>query len=408
MSDIAIKVNNVSKSFKIHHQQYEGFRDYFFHMFEKREQPTKFQALEEISFDVKKGEFVGIIGRNGSGKSTLLKIISGIFQPDTGEIVVNGRMTPFLELGVGFNPNLSARENVFLNGVILGLTKKQLEEKYDEIIDFAEVREFQDMPLKTFSSGMQVRLAFSIAIQTDADIYILDEILAVGDANFQAKSLTEFRKFKEKKKTVILVSHDIGSIQQYCNRVVYLKDHKVEAFGITSEVIGKYIYSDRDKTPKEDVNQKKERKDENENNYAKVEKVEFFDKNNTTNEIFISGDPLKIKITYRVKQVLKKPVFGIAMYRDDNYHLFGDNSFISETYDKETIEPGIYTVEIYIPKLPIIRGNVLMSVAITDNTYQTTYIWEDKKYGFNVVSSRPQQGLVLMEPKWKVIKYSTK
>jgi ABC-2 type transport system ATP-binding protein len=241
MSDIALKVNNVSKSFKIYHQQYSGFRDYFWNLFKPKQKPTLFHALQDISFEVKKGEFYGIIGRNGSGKSTLLKIIAGIYQPDTGSVDVSGRLIPFLELGVGFNPQLTARENVFLNGIILGMTRREVEDKYDEIIDFAEVREFQDMPLKTFSSGMQVRLAFAIAIQAKGDIYLLDEVFAVGDAGFQQKSLKVIEDMMQQGKTIIFVTHDMSSIRKYASNVLFIKDHKVEHIGM--EGVDMYLES---------------------------------------------------------------------------------------------------------------------------------------------------------------------
>jgi len=397
MSELAIKVNNVSKSFKINHERHDNFRAYFWNVFKKKTKTTRFKALENISFEVKKGEFFGIIGRNGSGKSTLLKIISGIYQPNSGSVQVDGRITPFLELGVGFNPNLTARENVYLNGIILGLTHKEVDEKYDEIIAFAEVGEFQDMPLKTFSSGMQVRLAFSIAMQTDTEIFILDEILAVGDANFQAKSLAEFRKLKKKKKTVILVTHDISSIEQYCDRAVYLKDHKVQAIGKTSKVIEEYIYEDR--TPTQPGAQIQTEKKETE--FIKLKSVEFLDKNNEIKDVFLSGDDLKIRIKFKVKKDIDKPVFGIALHRDDTL-LYGDNTLMQKVNNNLTLTKGEHEVEIEIPKIPLLRGNISLTIAVVDEQMEKKYLYENKKYEFNIMTSKAQTGLVDLDAKWRI------
>ena len=188
--------------------------------------------------DVYPGDFLGIMGRNGSGKSTLLKILAGIYSPTSGSVKVRGKMVPFLELGVGFNSELSGRENVFLNGIILGLSRSFLNEKYDEIVKFAELEKFMDV-LK-YSSGMQVRLAFSIAIMADADVYILDEVLAVGDIEFQKKCFNIFREYKKRKKTIILVTHSSASVKDFCNRAAFLKDGRLHFYDSIDGVIKAY------------------------------------------------------------------------------------------------------------------------------------------------------------------------
>lgn len=243
MSEIAVKVENISKSFKIAHENHEKLREYFVNLFKEKKPPTVFTALEGISFTVNKGDFFGIIGKNGSGKSTLLKIIAGIYQPDAGGVTVNGKLIPFLELGVGFNPELTARENVYLNGIILGMTRKEVEAKYDEILDFAEVREFEDMPLKTFSSGMQVRLAFSIAIQAKGDIYLLDEVFAVGDIGFQQKSLKVIEDMIHEGKTFIFVGHDLRAMEKYANKILYISNHRAEVSEDVEKMLKEYTDS---------------------------------------------------------------------------------------------------------------------------------------------------------------------
>ncbi len=395
--EVAISVKNISKSFKLYHDKRGSIKDFFLHP-GKPSTYDMFHALQNISFDAYKGEFVGIIGRNGSGKSTLLKLLAGVYVPDKGKIEINGRLIPFLELGVGFNGELTARENIYLNGTILGLTVKELDEYFDEIVDFAEIREFLDMPLKKFSSGMQVRLAFSIAIKADAEIYLLDEVLAVGDAAFQAKCMAQFRKFKQLGKTVILVTHDLGAVQQYCDRAVYIKEHKLEAIDTPTKIIDNYIYMDRDK----------ERKANDQvtastgSNIAKITDVQFIDKEKTPNNIFISGDPITIKTRYEIHETVANPVFGIALYKDDGQYLFGNNTLLSKSFERKELGKGEYEVTVTIPKLNILRGNILVTLALTDDTYANQYIWEDKKYTFSIVSSLPKDGLVNMDAEWKV------
>lgn len=220
--DIAIKVEGVSKSFKLPHEKSDSIKGKLVNIAKQKKGYEIQHALKDISFEVKKGEFFGIVGRNGSGKSTLLKLISGIYTPDKGQIHVNGKLTPFIELGVGFNPELTGRENVFLNGALLGFNRKEMEAMYDEIVSFAELERFMDQKLKNYSSGMQVRLAFSIAIRAQSDILVLDEVLAVGDESFQRKCLDVFEEFKANKKTVILVTHDMSTVKRFCSRAILI------------------------------------------------------------------------------------------------------------------------------------------------------------------------------------------
>lgn len=238
--DIAIKVSNVSKTFILPHEKHTSLKSAFINFYKRKKGYEKQQVLNNVSFEVKKGEFFGIVGRNGSGKSTLLKLISGIYTPDTGSIEINGKLVPFIELGVGFNPELTGRENVFLNGALLGFSRKEMEAMYDEIVEFAELERFMDQKLKNYSSGMQVRLAFSIAIRAKADTLVLDEVLAVGDEAFQRKCYQYFEKLKKDKKTVVLVTHDMGSVRQYCDRAILVHNGSIVVSGSPDMVADKY------------------------------------------------------------------------------------------------------------------------------------------------------------------------
>lgn len=236
--DIAIKIDHVTKTFKLPHERHSTLKSAIIN-FRKRGF-EKQRVLTDLTFNVYKGEFLGILGRNGSGKSTLLKTISGIYYPDKGGIEINGKLTPFIELGVGFNPELSGRDNVFLNGALLGFSRPEIDSMYEEIVAFAELERFMDQKLKNYSSGMQVRLAFSIAIQANTDILVLDEVLAVGDEAFQRKCYDYFNKLKANGKTVILVTHDMSAVQRFCTRAIVIDGGKVIFDGDTSSASDAY------------------------------------------------------------------------------------------------------------------------------------------------------------------------
>ena len=236
---IVISVKNLHKSFKLPTERAWGLKQAIFNRLRGIKGYTEQKVLDNISFDIHQNEFVGIVGRNGSGKSTLLKTLAKIYFPEKGSVDINGTLVPFIELGVGFNPELSGRENVYLNGALLGFSNKEMDTMYDEIVDFAELRPFMDQKLKNFSSGMQVRLAFSIAIRARGDILLLDEVLAVGDAEFQKKCTDYFAAIKGKQ-TVILVTHDMGNVERYCNRAILIEEGKVKLDGKPKEVTEAY------------------------------------------------------------------------------------------------------------------------------------------------------------------------
>ena len=236
---VAIDVRSVAKTFRLPHERRTTLKEYFLHPL-RGTQYEEQRALDDVSFCVAQGEFFGIMGPNGSGKSTLLKIIAGIYRHDTGTVRVNGLLSPFIELGVGFNPELTARDNIRINGTLLGLDRRQLAERYDDIVAFSGLERFVDQKLKNFSSGMQVRLAYSIAIQVDFDILLLDEVLAVGDQNFQQKCFDTFARFREERKTIVLVTHGLGLIEKFADRALLLLGGHVQALGSPGDVIARY------------------------------------------------------------------------------------------------------------------------------------------------------------------------
>lgn len=239
-SDIAIKVSNLHKSFKLPTEQAFGLKQAFFNRLRGIKGYTEQKVLKGLNFEVKKGEFIGIVGRNGSGKSTLLKILAGIYYPEKGNITINGELVPFIELGVGFNPELTGRENVYMNGALLGFSNEEMDKMYKDIWEFAELERFQDQKLKNYSSGMQVRLAFSIAIRARGDILLLDEVLAVGDAAFQQKCADYFRSLKDKNQTVVLVTHSMENVRKFCTRAILIDNGHIVKSGDPKEIADSY------------------------------------------------------------------------------------------------------------------------------------------------------------------------
>lgn len=256
-----IVVKDLYKSFKLPHEQHSGLKQAVLNLF-KGGYETQ-QVLKGVSFEIQPGEFFGIVGRNGSGKSTLLKLLAGVYTPDKGLVQVNGSLTPFIELGVGFNPELTGRENVYMNGALLGFDHTQIDDMYDDIVEFAELKKFMDQKLKNYSSGMQVRLAFSIAIRARSDVLILDEVLAVGDQAFQQKCYEYFDSLKSRGQTVVLVTHDMGAVKEFCDKALLISNGKIDMIGKPSEVSLEYEKLNFAETNRQEDEKQKKKPEQN-------------------------------------------------------------------------------------------------------------------------------------------------
>ena len=326
MSDkIAVKVEGVYKDFILPHEKNDSIKRAVTGLFKAKARGSETQhALHNISFEVHEGEFFGIVGRNGSGKSTMLKMLAGIYQPTKGSIAVHGSLVPFIELGVGFNPELTGRENVYLNGALLGFSKKEIDEQYEEIVRFAELGRFMDQKLKNYSSGMQVRLAFSVAIMADADILLVDEVLAVGDAAFQRKCYEYFRLLKKKKKTVIFVTHDMNAVREYCDRAVLIEKSKVVEIDKASRIATLYtrLFNQPDEQ-KQEENKKKTLRWGN-------EAIIFTDLKVTPKLLESNDDSLVITATAKANKDIEEPVFGFSIQNYNGQLLLGTNTEIKE------------------------------------------------------------------------------
>lgn len=324
MSDkkIAVKVDHVSKSFKLPTEASQSLRTNLVNYFKGIKGYREQEVLKDISFEVEEGDFFGIVGRNGSGKSTLLKIISQIYVPEKGQVTVNGKMVSFIELGVGFNPELTGRENVYMNGAMLGFTTEEVDAMYDEIVEFAELGDFMNQKLKNYSSGMQVRLAFSVAIKAQGDVLILDEVLAVGDEAFQRKCNDYFMERKASGKTTILVTHDMGAVKKYCNKAILIEKGLVKAQGEPDEVANQYSF-DNANTEKNDQGKNVEKITVNNL------KVELKSPGQTTPE-----EAVEFKVTYDVLEDLETYVAFSMTDIDRNIWIYNDNSRDEKTKGK--------------------------------------------------------------------------
>lgn len=306
--EVAIRVRDVHKDFHLPHNKDDSIKHKIITAFQPKDKGVDVHhALKGINFDIKKGEFFGIVGRNGSGKSTLLKIISKIYQPTSGEADYRGKLVAFIELGVGFNPQLTGRENVYLNGAMLGFSRKEIDIMYDEIVSFAELDEFMRLKLKNYSSGMKVRLAFSVAIRAKADILVLDEVLAVGDADFQRKCHDYFKNLKEEHKTIVLVSHSMGLIKEYCDRAILIEDGVIAHDGSAEEVAEEYLQLFGAK--------KKEEPHKVETQKAAFQDVNIIDVNSGkhSNKALTPDSEIQFRFALNVQQPIENYVFAFSV-----------------------------------------------------------------------------------------------
>lgn len=321
MSKAIVEISKLTKSFKIPLEASSGVKQQLINILKGRKGYRLFTPLKDISFTINEGDFFGIVGRNGSGKSTLLKTIAGIYTPNSGNVKVHGSLVPFIELGVGFNPELTGRENIFLNGALLGFSHEEMESMYSAIVEFAELEDFMEERLKNYSSGMQVRLAFSIAIRAHADILLLDEVLAVGDEAFQKKCYSYFDKLKREKRTVILVTHDMAAVERFCTKAVFIEDGHVKMIGKPYRIAAAYSRS-------------------NSQNYDQTTGLNSDNEGTVPFKIVLRGTDGKEKTMYDFEETMmvdlswqQKGVkhVGVAIFRENGEYVYGPNTYQEKT-----------------------------------------------------------------------------
>jgi ABC-type polysaccharide/polyol phosphate transport system ATPase subunit len=415
----AIRFDHVSKKFTLHHRRARSFQELALSLFRGDEDSTprtaseldskkqsrneEFWALRDVSFSVEKGETVGLIGPNGAGKSTALKLVSRIIEPTLGTIEVNGRVGALLELGAGFHPDLSGRENIYLNGSILGLRRAEIERKIDDIIAFAELERFIDMPVKHYSSGMHVRLGFSIAVYTDPEILLVDEVLAVGDESFQQKCMEKLAEFQRGKCTVLLVSHNLQRVQDLCTEAVWMEEGRVQQKGDPSRVITNYVNSVGKQIERRLDHQNKEWNSLAQKSPLKIRDVKMMDLEGNAQWEFRSGEPIQVHILYESRKRVEKPVFSILIHRSDGLYVSSTNTYNIDPLRVGPIE-GLGKVIVDIAHLDLYEGDYFLSVGAYLEPDPPHWSKEgdflDKDIQFRVTSDG-KHGVFALPAEWK-------
>ncbi len=380
-----IQVENLSKLYRLGGASHNSLRDAVMSFVKsaKSDEKRELWALRDVNFDVEDGETLGIIGHNGAGKSTLLKILSRITKPTSGSIEIHGRVGSLLEVGTGFHNELSGRENIYLNGAILGMKRTEIQAKFDEIVAFSEVEKFLDTPVKHYSSGMYMRLAFSVAAHLEPEVLIVDEVLAVGDLSFQKKCLNKMREVGEKGRTVLFVSHDMQSIARLCNRVIWMKGGNILRDGETNEVIGAYLHEQTqtgaEKSWKNEPNQPG-------NEFVKLHRVRVCDETGKTVSAIDIHCPVLIEMTYEVVQDGKIIVPNIHFYNERGVCLFVAHDWKSEWRTKARPR-GKYVSRIEVPGNFLAEGTVFLTVAATTYHPLEVHFVERDTISFSVIDS---------------------
>lgn len=398
MGEVAITVDHVSKRFRIYHERNNYLKAAVLRG--RRARYDELWALRDVGFDIDQGETFGIIGENGSGKSTLLKCMAKILRPDEGRIAIAGRMSALLELGAGFHHELSGRENVYLNGSILGMGKKELNAKFDEIVEFAgpTVAKMIDTPVKNYSSGMYVRLGFAVAISVEPDVLLVDEVLAVGDANFQRKCLEQFASLRDRGHTIVIVSHGLGQLRTMCDRIAWLDNGVLQRVGTSDEVIDAYHEKTQPERQFSSTGETRWGTGE-----VRIDDVEIIGPNGTGTTRVHTGDRVRVRMSYQATMPIPAPVFGVAIRRSD-----GGILITSPTSRDAGVVPewigGPGHAEITFDALTLLEGSYDLSVSLTDSTGSHVYDNRQHVARFDVLRGTPHEedGLVSLMPSWHV------
>lgn len=426
----AIEINNVWKKFRIYHDRAFTLKERI--LFKNQNRYDEFWVLKGVSFEIKKGKSVGLIGQNGSGKSTLLKLLTRIIYPERGIIQVDGKVSSLLELGAGFHPDFTGLENIYMNAAIFGMTRKQIENKIYDIVDFSELGDFIDSPVRTYSSGMYMRLAFAVAINVDPDILLIDEILAVGDESFQKKCFSKMEEFKERKCTLVIVSHAMNDIKKICDEVMWLKDGIPELIGETDYVIDQYRNkmldapgspmrinsnkpvietnecnsdSDESETKQHDLGGRKEigvtptRWGTQE---AEIYDVKIMDNKQKIVASFSCGEDVYIQYSYKVNSDIHDVVLGLGLFLRDGTRCYGTNSQISNIPIPLLKQGKAGTVVIKLGKMYLVDGEYLVNIAI-HNQEGISYDYHHRLYSFQITSGNNDIGIVRPDVEWQIL-----
>lgn len=401
----AIEVRNVSKHFKVYYDKGSQLKERV--LFRMRNAYENRLVLDDISFSVKKSEAVGLVGKNGCGKSTTLKLLTKIIYPNSGTISMSGRVSSLIELGAGFHPDMSGRENIYTNAAIFGLTKREIDARLNDIIAFSELEKFIDNPVRTYSSGMYMRLAFSVAINVNADILLIDEILAVGDANFQAKCFNKLREIKAEGTTIVIVSHSLGQIEQICDRSIWIKDGKIQLEGPPKDVHLEYL--DYMNTERMELAERERMRREAEGSEAvkkkkrygsmdcKFTEIKLLDQSGSEQKTFRTGEAMKLVLNYHCEKKVTDAVFGFGIFRSDGLWCYGTNTRIDRMANFDIERDGSYEVD--LKELMLIPGEYWIDVTIEYGEGNPVDYYKEA-LRFEVVSKVSDVGVVRIPHEW--------
>lgn len=406
-----IKVENVEKKFKIFYDKGQTLKEKL--LFSSRRAYEVRNVLRGVSFSVKSGEAVGLIGHNGCGKSTTLKMLSRIMYPDAGKILINGRVSSLIELGAGFHPDMSGKENIYINASIFGLTKREIDNRLEDIIAFSELEDFIDNPVRTYSSGMYMRLAFSVAINVDADILLIDEILAVGDAVFQQKCFNRLREIKESGTTIVIVSHSLGQIEEICDRTIWIHEGLIRQQGIPKEVHKAYmdfVVDKREEIADKEVEREQKKREETKqeenqeyigNGKAKIKSVRLFDHTGREKKMVETGQGMVLQIEFGQYAPVEEMNITVAIVRIDGVLCSSFNTLADgEVFQNEKSDRIVLNLN--IPSIELIQNQYFIDVAINGNKGEVLdYLSHACR--FEMISKKVEVGVVRMKGSWKVI-----
>ena len=398
MSEYAIELKHITKTYAMYAKPTDRLKEAL--DFRRRSYHDTFYALNDVNIHVKKGEMIGFIGENGSGKSTLLKIITGVLTPTSGEMQINGNIAALLELGSGFNPEYSGYDNIYLNGMVLGFTKEQVDEMVDDIISFADIGDHLYQPVKTYSSGMFVRLAFAVAINVDPEILIVDEALAVGDLEFQLKCMEKFTEFRNAGKTILFVSHDVNAVRRFCDRVYWLKNGVVENEGETMEVTEEYENFLKRKSLKTVDREKSVVEEHSPPEIVTVDSATLLDENLEPVDIVEQNSTVYVKVEYTVKdESPKNPVLGVAIRTVQNHYVCGLNTLLDKTAIPWKKGKNVFYIK--YPNMSLLSGEYYFDVAFFEENATVPFVYKTKYVTMFITGKYVGEGIVVLDHEWK-------
>jgi len=403
-----IEIKDVVKSYKLYDKPLDRLKEAIsltHKMYHK-----EFIALNGISFNVEKGDALGILGKNGSGKSTLLKMITGVLSPSSGTIQVKGKISAILELGAGFNPEYSGKENVYLNGLMMGFTREEIDNKMNDIIEFADIGEFIEQPVKIYSSGMFARLAFAVSINVDPEILIVDEALAVGDVRFQTKCIDKMKELKSRGTTILFVSHATEQVKRFCNKAIWLKDGVVQASGESSEIADLYEdfmkYNTNDSVNDESLTELDQSEISQSDDFIKPNNPDILSsitKVKLNKDNFRTFDELEVEVEYEVyDDLINDLLLGVAIYTPDRKYIFGPNTHLEKIDIPNRL--GRHRVKYIISSLPLLSGTFCIDVGLFNNEGIVCLDYKQEVSKFKITNKYFSEGLIYMQHKWEVIK----